>query len=104
MDAMTASGASRRRERTARLDLRLSPANRDLIAVAARANDTTVVDYVLSAVLPVARRDVAESRTTYLSRDAWDDFLAMLDAPDTPQTAALRERATRWDSTGPAPR
>ena len=89
---------STRRTRTARLDLRLSPENRELISQAAQANDTTLVDYVLSVVIPAARRDVAEARTTYLSQEAWDNFLAILDEPDTPAMAALRQRPTRWDT------
>lgn len=89
---------SQRRTRSARLDLRLSPANRDLIAQAAQANDTTLVDYVLGVVIPAARRDVAQAHTTYLSHEAWNDFLAMLDEPDTPAMAALRQRPTRWDA------
>jgi len=76
----------------------LSPENRELISQAAQANDTTLVDYVLSVVIPAARRDVAEARTTYLSQEAWDNFLAILDEPDTPAMAALRQRPTRWDT------
>jgi len=87
-----------RRTRTARLDLRLSPENRELIAQAAQTNDMTLVDYVLSVVIPAARRDVAESRTTYLSQEAWNNFLAILDEPDTTAMAALRQHPTRWDT------
>ena len=87
-----------RRTRTARLDLRLSSENRELIAQAAQTNDMTLVDYVLSVVIPAARRDVAESHTTYLSQEAWNNFLAILDEPDTPAMAALRQHPTRWDT------
>ena len=94
----TGVAPSRVRTRTARLDLRLSPANRDMIARAAQANDTTLVDYVLGVVIPAARRDLAQAHTTYLSREAWNDFVTMLDEPDTPAMAALRQRSTRWDA------
>ena len=40
-----------------------------------------------------------ESRTMRLSRDAWDDFLDILDRPDNERLAALREHRPDWDAT-----
>ena len=80
----------------ARLDLRLSRSTRALIAEAASASGTSVTDYVLAHVVPAARRDVIESRTIRLSQQGWDDFLDILDRPDSTELAALRTHDPEW--------
>lgn len=82
--------------RDARLDLRLPQEARALIVEAASLAGASLTDYVLSVVLPTARRDVLESRTIQLSRQAWDDFLDILDRDDNPDLAALRDHAPAW--------
>ena len=84
--------------RDARLDLRMSADNRALISEAAQLNGTSLSDYVMSVVVRAARRDVLQARVLRLDPEAWDDFVAVLDDPDTEAMAALRSRATRWDS------
>jgi|GEM_PF-413270 len=86
--------------RDARLDLRMTADNRALISQAAQLNGTSLTDYVMSVVVRAARQDVLQARLLHLDPDAWDDFMAALDEPDTDAMAALRTRATRWD--GPA--
>nr|WP_300148909.1 DUF1778 domain-containing protein [Propionicimonas sp.] len=80
----------------ARLDLRLPKDTRALIAEAAALSGASLTDYVLSLVVPAARRDVLESRAIRLFREAWDDFLDILDRPDNADLAALREHAPQW--------
>ena len=94
-EAMSTSTPS---ARDARLDLRMTAANRALISEAAQLNGTSLTDYVMSVVIRAARRDVLQARVLRLDPDAWDDFVAALDEPDTDTMAALRSRATRWDS------
>jgi len=84
--------------RDARLDLRMTTDNRALISEAAQLNGTSLSDYVMSVVVRAARRDVLQARVLRLDPEAWDDFVAVLDAPDTETMAALRSRATRWDT------
>ena len=87
--------------REARLDLRMTADNRALISEAAQLNGTSLTDYVMSVVVRAARRDVLQARVLRLDPDAWDDFVAALDAPDTEAMTALRSRATRWDKPTP---
>jgi uncharacterized protein (DUF1778 family) len=86
-------------QRDARLDLRLPQETRALISEAAALSGSSLTDYVLNLVVPAARRDVLESRTIRLSRDAWEDFLDILDRPDSERLAALREHRPDWDAT-----
>jgi len=76
----------------------MSADNRALISEAAQLNGTSLSDYVMSVVVRAARRDVLQARVLRLDPEAWDDFVAVLDDPDTEAMAALRSRATRWDS------
>jgi uncharacterized protein (DUF1778 family) len=85
------------RPRNARLDLRMTTENRELISEAAQLSGASLTDYVMSVVTRAARADVLQSRMLRLEPDAWDDFLAALDEPDSEALAALRTRATRWD-------
>ena len=82
--------------RSARLDLRLPQDARDLISEAAALSGTSLTDYVLGVVMPAARRDVIESKTIYLSKNAWSDFLDALEQPDSEALATLRLREPRW--------
>ena len=75
--------------------------NRALISEAAQLNGTSLTDYVMSVVMRAARADVLQARVLQLEPDAWDDFIAALDEPDTDAMAALRTRTTRWDRPTP---
>lgn len=82
--------------RSARLDLRLPQDVRALISEAAALSGTSLTDYVLSVVVPAARRDVIESKTIRLSKGAWDEFLDILDHPDSEALADLRNHQPAW--------
>ena len=83
--------------RDARLDLRMSSSNRALISEAAQLTGTSLSDYVVSAVVRAARKDVIQARMLQLAPDAWDDFVAALEEPDTEAMVTLRTRTTPWD-------
>ena len=85
----------------ARLDLRLPAEARALIVQAASLSGTSLTDYVLSAVVPAARREVIEATTIRLTQDAWVDFLSILDRRDTTEMAALREHTPQWGTPRP---
>lgn len=89
-------GATIDHPKDARLDLRLPQEARALIAEAASLAGTSLTDYILNLVVPAARRDVLESTIIRLSKQAWDDFLEILDRPDSDRLAALRERTPSW--------
>lgn len=82
--------------RDARLDLRLPQETRALLDEAASLAGTNLTDYVLGLVVPAARRDVLEARQIRLSHDAWEEFLDVLDRPDSPELAALRDHTPAW--------
>jgi uncharacterized protein (DUF1778 family) len=84
-------------QRDARLDLRMTTENRELISEAAELNGTSLTEYVMSATIRAARADLLQARMLRLDPEAWDDFVAALDEPDTEAMARLRTRATRWD-------
>ncbi|WP_165399860.1 DUF1778 domain-containing protein [Xylanimonas ulmi] len=82
--------------REARFDLRMSREARALLDEAAAINGVSLTDYVLSKVVPAARHDLLEARTIRLGRQAWDEFVAILDKPDDERLAALRTHAAAW--------
>jgi len=85
-------------KKSARIDLRMSDENREIIAQAAEINGLGLTDYMLSVALPAARADIDSARTISLSSRAFTAFLDMLDAPDSEEAAALRSGTTMWDS------
>jgi uncharacterized protein (DUF1778 family) len=87
--------------RDARLDLRLPKEARALIAEAAALAGMTLTDYVLGLVVPAARRDVADAGAIRLSREAWEDFLDILDRPDNAELSALRDHRPTWGAARP---
>jgi uncharacterized protein (DUF1778 family) len=95
LDGMTVTTDERR---DARLDLRMTTDNRALISEAARLSGTNLTDYVMSVTLRAARSDILQARVLRLAPDAWEDFMAALEQPDTDAMSTLRSRATRWDA------
>ena len=83
--------------RDARLDLRMTSENRELICEAAELNGASLTEYVMTATIRAARADLLQARMLRLDPKAWEDFLVALDEPDTEAMARLRTRATRWD-------
>lgn len=84
-------------EKTARLDLRLAPRQKALVEQAAALSGSTVAGYAVAQLVEAAATTVARSRTLVLDPDAWDDFLAALDAPDDESFAALRDMTPVWE-------
>lgn len=86
------------RARSARLDLRMTVENREVLNQAAALNGTSLSDYVMSVLIPAARRDLLQHRMLQLAPEAWDDFMTALSEPDNEAAAALRTQVTRWDA------
>ncbi len=64
-----------------RIAVRATREERELIAQASRASETTVSDFVLRASIAQAEDVLAERREFRLPPDQWDAFVAMLDRP-----------------------
>jgi uncharacterized protein (DUF1778 family) len=92
--------AAERTQRDARLNIRTSANQQQLIRSAAAALDKSVTDFVLDSATATAERVLADRRWFVLSEEAWADFEALLDAPvgPTPKLAALLSEPTVFDS------
>ena len=84
--------------KTARLDLRLTEEQRDLLEQAATIAGSSVAGYSIAALIDAAARSVAQSRRLILSQADWDDFIAALDAPDDAAWQQLRALTPVWQS------
>jgi uncharacterized protein (DUF1778 family) len=86
------------RAKTARLDLRMTPAAKSLLEQAAKARHKTVSEFVLDQSLTAAEETLADRRHFILNDAQWSEFNRLLDAPprDMPGLRALASRAPRW--------
>ena len=82
--------------RTAKLDLRLSPEAKETLQAAALAAQRSVSEYVLESALAHARETLADRTRFGLDADRWRAFLAALDAP--PRDHPRLERLLREPS------
>jgi uncharacterized protein (DUF1778 family) len=73
-----------------RLDLRLTVEQKRLIEDAAHLEGTTAAGFTVAAVMERAAEAVQRQRALVLSPEAWDEFVAALDAEPT-MPPALRE-------------
>lgn len=97
---MSSHSTAERGQRDARLNLRTSAQQQQLIRHAAAAVEKSVTDFVLESATANAERVLADRRWFVLSKEEWDDFEALLDAPvaRTPKLAALLGEPTVFDS------
>lgn len=72
------------------LNLRIKPAERDLIDRAAKARGKNRTDFVLEAARVAAEEALIEQRIIMADPDAYQEFLAHLDQAPSPN-AALRK-------------
>ncbi len=97
---MPGQPTAERSQRDARLNLRTSSQQQQLIRNAAAALDKSVTDFVLESATTNAERVLADRRWFLLSDEAWDDFQELLDAPvdRTPKLDVLLTEPTVFDS------
>lgn len=67
--------------KTQRVDLRISPAAKEMIQAAAQSQDKTVSEFLLDSGLASAAETLAERRLFLLDNAQWAKFQAALDAP-----------------------
>ena len=72
---------ARQPNRTQKLDLRLSPADKQIIDTAANAVNSSVSEFVLKCVLARAKEVLSERNYFGLDAKQWKAFQAALDAP-----------------------
>jgi uncharacterized protein (DUF1778 family) len=97
---MASQSTTERNQRDARLNIRTSSQQQQLIRSAAAALDKSVTDFVLDSATANAERVLANRRWFVVSEDAWVEFEALLDAPvsRTPKLAALLSEPTLFDA------
>ena len=83
----------------ARLDLRLTTAQKQLIERAADYSGSTVAGFAVSRLVEDATQVITQAKTLALEPDDWETFIAALDAPDGPAWKRLRTQARVWDAT-----
>jgi uncharacterized protein (DUF1778 family) len=77
--------------RTEKLDLRLTPDAKRMLAAAAAAERRSLSDFVLDSALGRAEETLADRRSFALDAETWEKFTAALDAPprDLPRLRKL---------------
>ncbi len=93
---MTAASAAKRRES---LNLRIKPEERGLIDRAAKSLGKTRTDFVLDAARHAAEQALLDRTELKVSREAYAEFLARLDAPPRPNARLRRTMKTKalWE-------
>ncbi len=82
--------------RSEKLDLRLTPAAKQMLYAAAAAVQCSVSDFVLESALARAEEALADRRRFGLTAAQWEAFLQALDAP--PRSHPRMERLLREPS------
>lgn len=88
---MAASG-----KKYSRLDFRIAPESKEILAQAAALSGQELSEFVLSRVLPEARRLVADEHRVVLRHEAWNKFADLLEAP--PKASKRLKAALRKSS------
>lgn len=85
--------------RTARLELRMTPAAKALLEQAAKARHKTVSEFVLDKSLTAAEETLADRRHFMLNDEQWAEFNRLLDMPPevNPGLKKLAAIKPRWD-------
>jgi uncharacterized protein (DUF1778 family) len=89
--------------RSEKLDLRLTPAAKEMLYSAAATAQRSVSDFVLECALARAEETLADRRHFGLNAEQWEAFLAALDAPPRrhPRMERLLNEASIFEDTAP---
>jgi uncharacterized protein (DUF1778 family) len=79
--------------RETKVQLRMRPLQKDVIARAASLKQTTVTNFMVEHAFEAAQQILADQAHFYLSPKKWDEFCAALDAPPK-ELPALRKLLT----------
>jgi uncharacterized protein (DUF1778 family) len=84
-----------------RLDFRVTPDAKDLISRAASQAGQEVSEFVLSRIIPEARRILDDEQRIALRNKAWRQFMALVESPPKPNKRlieAIRASAEHEES------
>ena len=93
-----------RQTRSEKLDLRLTPEAKHILATAAAAERRSISDFVLDSALGRAEETLADRRSFQLDAERWQAFVTALDAPvrDMPQMRKLLNQPGIFSGNEPA--
>jgi uncharacterized protein (DUF1778 family) len=85
--------------RTEKLDLRLTPAAKRTLQIAALAAHCSVSEFVLQSALGRAEESLPDRRRFGLSAERWEEFQAALSAPvaQAPRLAKLLKKTSVFE-------
>lgn len=88
------------RAKSARIDLRLTPAAKSLLEQAAAARHKTISEFVLDHAVTAAEETLADRRHWVLNDEQWAEFNRLLDATpeDNPGLQRLKGHKAPWDA------
>lgn len=84
------------KQKTSRLDIRLTDEQRRLIERAAAVTGSTLTQWTARHLLESARRDIEDATTLRLESQAFDAFLEALDEPAPQAADDLMARDPQW--------
>lgn len=84
-----------RGEKSATLELRVTPAQKELLRQAADVRGQSMTEFVLAAVTPIAEDLVEGQQQIRLSRRAWEEFVQFTTEP-APAVPLAREEAAEF--------
>lgn len=93
-----------RTTRSEKLDLRLTPEAKRILASAAAAERRSITDFVLDSALGRAEETLADRKSFGLDAERWQAFTAALDAPvrDMPRMRKLLNEPGIFSGNEPA--
>jgi uncharacterized protein (DUF1778 family) len=85
--------------RDTKVQLRMRPLQKDVIARAANLKQTTLTNFMVEQAFQSAQQILADQVHFYLSDEKWKEFCAALDAPpkDLPRLRKLLTRPSVFD-------
>ena len=84
--------------RSDRLQLRVTPQQREVIEAAAKSRQETITDYVVRHAVSAAKDDLADRRYFLIDDAAWSEFNALLERPPVrkPRIEKLLAQPVPW--------
>jgi len=84
--------------RSDRLQLRVTPQQREVIESAAQSQHETITDYVVRHAVSAAKEDLADRRYFTIDDAAWAEFNALLERPPVhkPRLEKLLAQPAPW--------
>ena len=85
--------------RETKVQLRMRPLQKDVIARAAELKQTTMTNFMVEQAFNAAQQILADQTHFYLSPERWEEFRAALDAPprDLPEFRKLLMQPSVFD-------